>query len=83
MGIRVLVQINMDELHRLAADIARHYLISAYRTSREDSRLFEDVQQFALEALKTVRLDQKDAWLPGEIRGYWPAMRPVHGRLVD
>ena len=47
---------------------------------------FEDLQQFALEVLKTVRsrdtvpqaVDQKGTRLPGEIRGYWPASRPVH-----
>jgi hypothetical protein len=69
----------MDELHWLAADIARHFLVSHHKSAREDSRLFEDVQQFALEALKTVRSgDRKGAWLPGELRGYWPTSQPVH-----
>lgn len=68
----------MDELHRLAADIARHYLVSQYRPASEDSRLFEDVQQFALEALKAVRSGEKASWLPGEMRGYWRIKRSVH-----
>jgi hypothetical protein len=68
----------MDELHRLAADIARHYLISPYRPTPDGSRLFEDVQQFALEALKAVRFGQKGPWLPGEMRGYWPIAPSVH-----
>ena len=76
----------MDERHRLASDIAKYFLASHREPTREDSRLFEDLQQFALEVLKTVRtrdtvpqaVDQKGARLPGEIRGYWPASRPVH-----
>lgn len=66
----------MDELHRLAADIARHYLVSQHRPAPEESRLFEDVQQFALEALQTVRSRRDGPWLAGEMRGYWPIMRP-------
>ena len=65
----------MDELHRSAAEIAKHFLMSHHEPAREDSRLFEDLQQFALEALKTVRRDTR---LPGEVREYWPAGRPVH-----
>jgi hypothetical protein len=45
----------MDERHRIATDIAKHFLASHDEPTREDSRLFEDLQQFALEALKTVR----------------------------
>jgi len=71
----------MDERHRLATDIAKYFLASHREPTREDSRLFEDLQQFALEVLKTVRsrdtvpqaVDQKGARLPGEIRGYWPS----------
>jgi len=76
----------MDERHRLATDIAKYFLASHREPPREDSRLFEDLQQFALEVLKTVRsrdtvpqaVDQKGTRLPGEIRGYWSASRPVH-----
>ena len=75
----------MDELHRLATDIAKHFLTSHHEPTREDSRLFEDLQQFALEALKTVKsgeppqaAGQKDVWLPGEVRGSWLTRRPVH-----
>jgi hypothetical protein len=79
------IEIAMDERHRLATDIAKHFLTSHHEPTREDSRLFEDLQQFALEALKTVRsgdpapqaAGQKGAWLPGEVRGYWPTRRPV------
>jgi len=63
----------MDESHRLATDIAKHFLTSRHEPTREDSRLFEDLQQFALEALKIVRSGdpvpqaggQKGAWLRG------------------
>ena len=80
------VEITMDERHRLATDIAKHFLTSHNEPPREDSRLFEDLQQFALEALKTVTsgdsapqaAGQKSGWLPGEICGYWPIRRPVH-----
>ena len=76
----------MDERHRLATDIAKYFLASHHEPTREDSRLFEDLQQFALEVLETVgsrdsapqAVGQKGARLPGEIRGYWPASRPVH-----
>jgi len=44
----------MDERHRLATDIAKHFLASHDEPTREDSRLFEDLQQFALEVLETV-----------------------------
>jgi hypothetical protein len=44
----------MDERHRLATEIAKHFLASHDEPTREDSRLFEDLQQFALEVLKTV-----------------------------
>jgi len=45
----------MDERHRLATDIAKYFLASRREPTREDSRLFEDLQQFALEVLQTVR----------------------------
>jgi hypothetical protein len=76
----------MDERYRSATDFARHFLTCRHEPTREDSRLFEDLQQFALEALKTVRYGdpapqaagQKDVRLPGEVRGYWLTRRPVH-----
>jgi len=48
-------QIAMDEPHRSATEIAKHFLGSHHEPVRADSRLFEDLQQFALEALKAVR----------------------------
>jgi hypothetical protein len=76
----------MDEPHRLATDIAKHFLASRDEPTREDSRLFEDLQQFALEVLKTVgsgdsapqAVGQKDPWLANEARGYRPTSWPVH-----
>ena len=44
----------MDERHRLATDVAKYFLASHHEPTREDSCLFEDLQQFALEVLKTV-----------------------------
>jgi hypothetical protein len=81
-----VIEIAMDERHRLATDIAKHFLTSHHEPAREDSRLFEDLEQFALEALETVRsgnpesqaAGERGAWLPGEVRGYWPAQRAVH-----
>lgn len=75
----------MDELHRLATDISKHFLTLHHEPAREDSRLFEDLQRLALEALKTVRSGdptplpavQKGAWLRGDGREYWPTRRPV------
>ena len=80
------IEIAMDELHKLASDITKHFLMSCHEPAREDSRLFEDLKQFALDALRTVRsrdpvpraTTQKIPRLPGEVRGYWPARRPVH-----
>jgi hypothetical protein len=76
----------MDERHRLATDIAKHFLASHHEATNEDSRLFEDLQQFALEVLKTAgsgdsapqAAGQIDPGLPGEVRGYWPTRWPVH-----
>jgi hypothetical protein len=48
------MEIAMDERHRLATDVAKHFLASHHEPTREDSRLFEDLQQFALEVLETV-----------------------------
>ena len=74
----------MDERHRLATDIAKHFLASHDEPTREDSRLFEDLQQFALEVLETVgsgdsapqAAGQKDPWLQNEARGYRPTRWP-------
>jgi hypothetical protein len=52
--MRAEAEIAMDERHRLATDIAKHFLASHHEPTGEDSRLFEDLQQFALEALKSV-----------------------------
>ena len=79
------IEIAMDERHRLATDVAKHFLASHHESTGEDSRLFEDLQQFALEVLKTggsgdsapQAAGQKDPWLPGEVRGYWPTRWPV------
>ena len=79
-------EITMDEPHRLATDIAKHFLASHHESTRENSRLFEDLQQFALEILKTLGSGDsvphtaggKGARLPGEVRGYWAIGRPVH-----
>jgi hypothetical protein len=79
------IEFAMDERHRLATDIAKHFLASHHEPTREDSRLFEDLQQFALEVLKTVgsgdsvpqAAGQNDPRLLGEVRGYCPT-RPVH-----
>jgi hypothetical protein len=70
----------MDERHRLATHIAKHFLASHHEPTGENSRLFEDLQQFALEALKAVgsgdftpqAAAQKGPRLAGEVRGYWP-----------
>jgi hypothetical protein len=80
------IEIPMDERHRLATDIAKHFLASRHEPTCEDSRLFEDLQQFALEVLKAAgsgdsalqAAGQKDSWLPGEVRGHWPTRWPVH-----
>jgi hypothetical protein len=39
----------------MASDVTRHYLSLNHEPAREDSRLFEDLQQFALAALESVR----------------------------
>ena len=79
------IETAMDELHKMASDITKNFLISCHEPAREGSRLFEDLEQFALEALKTVRsrepalrsTGRQDDWLPGEVRGWWPVGRPV------
>ena len=48
------IEIAMDYRQRLATDIAKRFLASHDEPTREDSRLFEDLQQFALEILKAV-----------------------------
>ena len=76
----------MDELHRQAIDVAKHYLASCHEPVAEDSRLFQDLEQFALDALrivksrgsKTRKIVQKIPRLPGETRGHWPVRHPVH-----
>ena len=70
----------MDYRQRLATDIAKRFLASHDEPTREDSRLFEDLQQLALEILKAVgpgdsapkAAGQKGPRLAGEVRGYWP-----------
>jgi hypothetical protein len=78
----------MDELHRQAIDVTKHFLASCHEPAVEDSRLFHDLEQFALDALRTVksrgsstrktaaRITRKVSRMPGEVRGYWP--QPVH-----
>jgi hypothetical protein len=76
----------MDERHRMATDIARRFLASHHEPTGDDSRLFEDLQQFALEVLKTVgsgdsapqAAGDRDPFLPGDVRRYWPIRWPVH-----
>ena len=76
----------IDERHRLASDIAKYFLASHREPTREDSRLFEDLQQFALEVLQTVRSRDTVPKLsirkvPGyraKFAGIGPASRPVH-----
>jgi hypothetical protein len=76
----------MDELHKMANNITKNFLTSCHEQAREGSRLFEDLEQFALEALKTVRSREsaprstplRDEWLPSGVRGYWPVRRPVN-----
>ena len=69
----------MDELHVLSADVARSFLAEHFEPIDERSRLFEDLQQLALDALVTVRTGERAVKIkpPGETRGYWREMRPA------
>jgi len=46
------------ELHHLSASMARRYLASHHESINERSQLFEDLRQFALSCLSTVRVSR-------------------------
>ena len=53
----------MDDMHRLAAQIARRFLADS-QFAQPPSRLFLDLQQLALLALEGCRLEQRAGELP-------------------
>jgi hypothetical protein len=69
----------MNDLEARSADMTRSFLASHLEVIDEDSRLFQDLQHLAKEVLATLRSQDKESGIrpAGELRAYWPAMRPA------
>ena len=66
-------------MHARSADVARSFLASQMEVIDERTQLFQDLLQMAMEKLEMLEREDRTPAIKaaGELRAYWPAMRPA------